>query len=673
MDFRILGPLEVRNGDRELSLGGRQQRALLALLLLHANEVVPVDRIIDELWHEKPPPSATKSVQALVARLRRMLEGEPSTRNGDAGDNGTVVTRSHGYVLTVAPGELDLDRFESLLEEGRRALAAGRAAEASATLRQALALWRGPALAEFAHNSFAHVEIARLDVLRLSGLEELIEADLAAGRSAELIAEVGALVAAHPLRERLRRQLMLAFYRSGRQAEALQVYQETRRLLVDELGIEPSPALQQLERSILVQDASLEPPAQVRAEHERSMRRGHAFAGVASLLAVAAGLIAFVTTRSEPSPEVRVLANSLAVIDPESNRIERQIAVGARPAFVAYGKRALWVANLDDNSVSHVDPRTDRVVRAIATDASAGGIAFGAGSLWVANSDAATVSRIEPQYDRAVQEIVVQGPAGFAVGALAFGAHAVWVVNSAGTVSRLDPATGAVAPSIVVGEEPSAIAIAAGAVWVANHRDGTVTRIDPLGASRAVTTTITVGDGPAAVAGNADAVWVANELGDTVSRIDPETNTVTATIPVGRRPSAIAVGRGAVWVANAGDGTVSRIDAEKNAVVKMIRVGGSPTGLIAAGGSIWVTVQQSAPRASAVAAKLSGGSAHFNIASGFDFTDPALAYSGAAWQLEYATCAKLLNYPDRSGPAGSRLVPEVAKSLPAVSAGGRRY
>src|SRR5215207_11339403 len=178
MDFRILGPLAVRDGDRELSLGGRQQRALLALLLLHANEVVPVDRIVDELWREAPPPSATKSVQALVSRLRRTLEGEPAARNGDQGDNGVVLTRAHGYVLTVAPGELDLDRFESLLEAGRGGLAAGRAEQASGTLREALALWRGPPLAEFASDSFAGADIARLNELRLSAVEDRLEADL---------------------------------------------------------------------------------------------------------------------------------------------------------------------------------------------------------------------------------------------------------------------------------------------------------------------------------------------------------------------------------------------------------------------------------------------------------------------------------------------------------------
>ena len=190
-----------------------------------------------------------------------MLESDSAARDGgDGGDNGVLLTRAHGYVLRVAPGELDLHRFESLLHEGREALRAGEADVAARTLREALALWRGPPLAEFASDSFAGVDIARLNELRLSAVEERIEADLATGRSAELVAELESLVVAHPLRERLRGQLMLALYRSGRQAEALQVYQDTRRLLVDELGIEPSQALQRLEQAILRQEASLEPP-----------------------------------------------------------------------------------------------------------------------------------------------------------------------------------------------------------------------------------------------------------------------------------------------------------------------------------------------------------------------------------------------------------------------------
>jgi DNA-binding SARP family transcriptional activator len=258
IDFRILGPLEVWDGDRPLPLGGAKQRALLALLLLRANEVLSRDRLIDELWGEQPPETATTALQVHVSQLRKALAaagGDPRRR---------LATRPGGYVLTLAPDELDATRFEGLLAEARECLARGDAAEAAASLREALALWRGPALADFAYEPFAQAEIARLEELRLACLEERIEADLALARQADLVGELEALVVQQPLRERLRGQLMLALYRSGRQGEALEAYQAARRVLIDELGIEASPALQRLEKAILVQDDSLELPDQAR-------------------------------------------------------------------------------------------------------------------------------------------------------------------------------------------------------------------------------------------------------------------------------------------------------------------------------------------------------------------------------------------------------------------------
>jgi DNA-binding SARP family transcriptional activator len=253
LEFRILGPLEAARGGRPLRLGGARQRSLLAVLLLHANELVSRDRLIEELWGEEPPETAASALRVHVAQLRKALsDGEPSDR--------LIVTRAPGYVLTLEPDQLDLHRFERLADQGSRALSEGHWSEASKALHEALALWRGPALADLAYEGFAQPEIARLAELRLSTLESRIEADLALGRHADVIAELEALVAEHPLRELPRGQLMLAFYRTGRQAEALALYRETRRALGDELGIDPSPALQQLERGILRQDPALEAP-----------------------------------------------------------------------------------------------------------------------------------------------------------------------------------------------------------------------------------------------------------------------------------------------------------------------------------------------------------------------------------------------------------------------------
>ena len=246
MDFRILGPLEVVDDAGDLAaLGGGKQRALLARLLLDANRAVAVETLVDDLWGDAVPETATKAVQIYVSQLRKQLGKE------------RIVTRPPGYLLDVLPESVDLFRFERLLAEGEKARADGRPDRAGELLREALGLWRGPALTEFAE-PFGQGESARLAELRLRALEERIEADLALGRHASLVGELEALVAANRLRERLQAQQMLALYRSGRQAEALASYQELRRLLDEDLGIAPSASLRELERRILQQDESLE-------------------------------------------------------------------------------------------------------------------------------------------------------------------------------------------------------------------------------------------------------------------------------------------------------------------------------------------------------------------------------------------------------------------------------
>jgi DNA-binding SARP family transcriptional activator len=245
MEFKILGPLEVRAGDRDITCKGAKQRLLLSVLLLNANEVVSRDRLVDVLWGDEPP-ETSKALQMHVSQLRKSLEP------------GVLVTRPPGYELRVAPADVDVHRFEAAAEQGRAALAAGRPADARRVLEQALALWRGPPFADLTFEECLQGDIARLEELRLAALEARIDADLALGNHAEVIGELEQLAAAHPTRERVRAQLMLALYRSGRQAEALEVYRDTRTTLVDELGIEPGRELQALEGRVLAQDPHLE-------------------------------------------------------------------------------------------------------------------------------------------------------------------------------------------------------------------------------------------------------------------------------------------------------------------------------------------------------------------------------------------------------------------------------
>lgn len=246
LEFRLLGPLEVVGDDGPLQLGGPKQRATLAILLLGANRVVSIERLADDLYRGAAPVTAVTQVQRQVSELRRILEAP------------VIETRSPGYLLRVAPEQLDLHRFERLADRAAQAGTRGAAHQSAELLREALGLWRGGALADLADEPFARAAIERLEEIRLAAIERRIDADLALGRHAEVVGELHELAAAHPFGERFRGQLMLALYRSGRQTEALTVYRVTREALVEEFAIEPTPTLRALEREILTQDPSLE-------------------------------------------------------------------------------------------------------------------------------------------------------------------------------------------------------------------------------------------------------------------------------------------------------------------------------------------------------------------------------------------------------------------------------
>jgi DNA-binding SARP family transcriptional activator/DNA-binding beta-propeller fold protein YncE len=556
MEFGILGPLEIHgDGDRTVALGAGRQRAVLAALLLHENEVVSTDRLIDFLWGETSPESAGKALQVYVSQLRKALE----PGRGRGATDGILATRPPGYVLRVEPGALDSHRFERLLAEGRRALAAGNAAEAAETLRKALALWRGPALAEFAFDAFAQSAIARLDELRLTALEERIESDLALGRHDELVGELEALVADHPRRERLRGQLMLALYRCGRQAEALEEYRLARRALVEELGLEPGEALQRLERAILAHDPALEAP--------------EAAVGV-----------------SRPARHAATTGpNSVVRIDPELNRVVGSVPVGRRPVAVAVGHGSVWVANADDGTVSRIDPDSMAVVRTIGIAAAAIDLAIGPDSVWAANGSDGTVSRIDPVAEAVIETIVLRGGSDLlwnTTYAVAAEAAAVWIAVGPRNLIQVDPASGQVTATDDVGPVPVSVVISDGAIWVATMA-GRALRIEPR--SHTVTAEVPVGQ-PVAMAADGGAVWVADARGS-LWCIDPHTAAVTQTIRVGRGPLAVAAEDGMVWAAESGDGTVVRVDPARGTATDIVAVGHSPTDVAIGAGGVWVAIQ----------------------------------------------------------------------------------
>jgi DNA-binding SARP family transcriptional activator len=322
LEFRVLGPLEALVRGTPARIGGPRQRALLAVLLAHANEVVPVARLVDEVWGDDPPVTAGNVLQTYVSQLRKVLGRD------------TITTRGKGYVVAVADGALDLRVFERRANAGARALADGGFATAAAEFRAALALWRGPALADLADEPCARTIGARLDELRVVALERAIDAELACGRDADLLAELDALVARHPLHERFRAQQMLVLYRCGRQADALEAFQSARRTLVAELGLEPGAALRDLQRAILDQDPALAPSraaAPIATDPRRVMAAAFARASLPRLAAIGGPL-------ARGSERELVLATSVASADALSCAV-RELG-DLRDALVADGVTA---------------------------------------------------------------------------------------------------------------------------------------------------------------------------------------------------------------------------------------------------------------------------------------------------------------------------------------------
>jgi YVTN family beta-propeller protein len=659
LDFRMLGPLEVLEEGRPVALGGPKQRAVLAVLLLCRRQVISTDRLIDALWGDHPPATASKTLQGYVSHLR-----------GALGD-GVLLTRGRGYLLEVDADQVDADRFDAQAAKGRAALERGEAADAAELLRGALMLWRGPALADFAYEGFSQAEAARLDEARLAALEDRIDADLATGEHAALIGELEAFVRDHPLRERLRGQLILALYRSGRQAEALEHYQQARRRLLDELGLEPGRALKDLEQAILAQDHALDAPARRRRAvdpRDRPRRGALLLLGGGLLLLGATALV--IALGAGGGAGRRLAPNSVAVLDPSSGKLLADIPVGGRPGTVVAGADAVWTANRDDDTISQIDPASRSVESTTAPGTSIDGIAIEPAGLWITDVRRSVALRIDPGF-RSVSNsvrIAPYAPSVMTGGPVAIGAGGVWVSNGLSSIVRIDPRSARVSARIDVGNDPEAIAVGEGSIWVADSEDNTATRIDPR--TNAVVGSTPLADAPSAVAVAPGSVWVADAGADQVQRLDPASGEVVATIPVGRRPTALAISDGSLWVVNSGSGSISRIDLAMNRVTSTVRLGQAPDGIAVSHGRLWVSIDASTPPETAPGGQ-GRGALRMLVTADPGGGDPALYFTDP--ERAYATCALLLNYPDKPFPQGAELRPEVAAGFPTISDGGRTY
>jgi YVTN family beta-propeller protein len=576
--YQILGPLEVRDGKGEIALRGGQQRKLLAILLLHAGEAVSSERLIDELWHGEPPDTAAKALQGYVSSLRKQLGQE------------AIETVGAGYRLTVAPEQVDARHFEELLGEARPL----ERAPAAAKLREALALWRGPALADFAYDDFARYETDRLEELRLACLERRIELDLALGRHDDLVPELEALVHAHPLRERLRRHLMLALYRSGRQAEALDAYSDARTVLRDELGLEPSEELQALQRAILSHDVALAAPPRVdvpvgagegRRREPRMLRR--------PLLAVALGLAILggtaaalgLTLGADKAAVIVAPPNSAAMIDRAGRRVESYAGVGRRPTAVVVGRGGVWVANSASGTVTRLDPATGRPTATIGAGGDPNDLAVGFGSVWVADGNDGTVTQIDPSQDQAAPPIQLgrQTVAPAPVFYVAVDSSHVWATR-ADKLLRIDPQTGQARVWATIGN-PTGLATGAGYVWVTTQ-SGNLLRIDPRTPNKVDQQSLPAqAFSPVYARGS---LWLI--MGSQIQPIDPTGLVAGNPIHVAGRPSSLAAGDGALWTVG-GDGNLTRV-APGGGETTPLRVGRSSSlsDVAAGGGAVWVAV-----------------------------------------------------------------------------------
>lgn len=579
MEYRILGPLEVRDGGRCISLGTAKQQALLAVLVMNADRFVARDRLIDALWGASPPPTADKAVQVYVSQLRKLLASD------------VIATRPRGYVLSLDGDGVDAITFDRIARDAQERAASGDAAAAASRFRDALELWRGPALAGLELESEARIDAERLETQRLAVLMERIDCDLSLGRHEHLVGELEGLVAQHPLRERFRGQLMLALYRSDRQADALRVYREGRETLVEQLGLEPSEPLQRLERAILLHDPALDAPAPaVTAREPRRRRRPHVLVA-AALLAMVAMVVALAETRVPRS--TRLAPNSVGFVDAASGRVARSASVGRLPVALAVARDSVWVANHTDQTVMHLDRRTAKVLATVPVGGHPTGIAVHEDTVWVWTAEGLLVP-VDPEFDvagEAVDLAAADAPAGpwepGGHGEIAVADGHVWLTAPRTTLIRAMPerhraftppdgVEGAMAPAdgdlwvggfatvfpvdtrsgiegagVSVGRVTD-LAFGAGSLWVASGQENgqqgaraALRRVDVR--SRLIRTTISIGSSPVAVVVAGRSVWVAG--GSTLRRVDPETDRVTDAIPIGASPTALAGDADGVWVA----------------------------------------------------------------------------------------------------------------------------
>ncbi len=666
---------------------GRQGRLVFAYLVAEQGRLVPTDELAEVLWGSVPPATWEKALTVIASKLRSTLT--------DAGlDGGSALTSAFGcYRLELPEGSwVDLTAAAMAADGAERALAAGDFERARAGAALADSLVREPFLPG---EDGAWVEEKRRELadVRVRALTVMSDGCLRLGEAVEAARWAEQAIGLEPFRESGYRRLMEARAAAGNRAEALQVYEQCRRLLAEELGAYPSPETDSIFRALLeasqasvratpVAEPTVEPgesePSRVQTEAlplraeqvvERRSRKRRAvllFALTGVIAAtVVVPLLVFGEGGSGGRAVVSVADDSLGVVDARSGRLVADIGVGATPTAVAAGEGAYWVTNADGDTVSRIDPQTKAVTQTITVGNGPSGIAIGAGFVWVVNSLDGTVSRIDPGTNTVVQKIGVRDePVG-----IVYAAGSVWVANTGdGTITRIDPKSGRPGKPLPVAA--TELAFGAGTLWASDRAAGQVVRIDPTTGKQVFA--IQVGNGPTGIAFGDGAAWVTNSLDGTVSRIDPETNSQAAVIPVGNGPTGVAVDSRGVWVSNQFGGTLVRIDPRTNRPGRPVSVGSRPQGMMTVtGGNLLVTLGESgAGHRGGTLVLRADRTRQGDVPDSIDFALDTATYTAPLLRM---TGDGLTAFNQVSGLAGAQLVPDLATSLPAPTHGGRTY
>jgi DNA-binding SARP family transcriptional activator/ABC-type transport system substrate-binding protein len=667
MEFLILGPLEVRDGPRRVPVAGGKQRLLLASLLAERGRRVSRDVLTEALWPERPSGESVHALDLQVSRLRRAIGPQ------------RIVTQEGGYRLDLADAVVDADRFSGLVGD-----ASDRPPSAAARLlREALALWRGPAFGELGHEEPLRAAAAALDDQRTAALEGLFDVELRLGRDAAIVHELEALVAEHPLRERASERLMLALYRCGRQADALRVYDDLRRRLSDELGIPPGEGVRRLHEAIVRQDPSLERPvgtprgAAIGAG--RASRRGaRALAAVLGTAVVVVVAVALATGGNQERAasigaltRVPVAEERLAFIDLRRGRVLASLPIGHElvegSADLAQGRDADWLA-MGSGALLQVDRRRHRIAKSTGLGFAPGGIAVGLGSVWVVAQERPLLLRLEPTYGAVERRYRLPtggvGRPDFFSG-VAVAAGSVWVAQGEERVVRIDPRSGRTLARI---RAPGATSLAGTdeAVWLSGGNSGVLYRIDPV--ANAVVTRVLLDPYLCCVAIGGGYVWAMNYR---VWKLSSE-GRVVSSVPIDGDGANLNWTGGAMWVSEGVSGQQTRIEPRDDST-RTLRTGGLALQTAVRGDVAMVVIGDAPPDL------LAGGRGPVaRIELGPDALqpdDPALASRTAVpmWREQQldATCARLLTLRTAPAPLGWTVAPELAE-LP-TSSDGREW